>query len=86
MKKTLLGLLAFASLSLAACGEKLLTDAELQAEITKGIEAGKAAIVTEEDAACSASFDARVAEGVAKMQADAEAAKAAATPAPAAKK
>jgi hypothetical protein len=81
MKKTLLGILAFAALGLASCGEKLLTEAEMQAEITKGIEAGKAAIVTEEATNCDAAFQTRVDEGVAKLQADMEAEKAAAMPA-----
>jgi hypothetical protein len=81
MKKTLLGMVAVVAMSLASCGEKLLTEAEVQAEITKGIEAGKAAIATEEAAKCDASFTARVEEGVAKMKMEAEAAKAAETPA-----
>jgi len=39
MKKTLLGILAVASLGLASCGEKLLTDAEVQAEYDKFVAA-----------------------------------------------
>lgn len=77
MKKTLLGLFAMATLGLASCGEKLLTEAEVQAEITKGIDAGKAAVIDEESKACDASFDARVQEGVQKKVADMEAAAAA---------
>jgi hypothetical protein len=77
MKKMLLGLLAAATIGLASCGEKLLTPAEVQAEITKGIDAGKAAIVTEETAACDATFQARVDEGVAAKKAEMDAAKAA---------
>lgn len=76
MKKTLLGLLAVATISLASCGEKLLTDAEVQAEITKGIEAGKAAIISEETANCDANFDARVEEAVQVKMAEMESAKA----------
>lgn len=75
MKKTLLGLLAVATIGLASCGEKLLTEAEVQAEITKGIDAGKAAIISEEAAACDANFEARVAEEVQKKTAEMEAAK-----------
>jgi hypothetical protein len=86
MKKTLLGIFAIATLSLASCGETLLTEEQVTAEITKGIEAGKTAITTEESAACDASFDARVSEGVAAKQAEMEAAKAAAMPMPAGKK
>jgi hypothetical protein len=77
MKKTLLGLFAVAALGLASCGEKLLTEAEVQAEITKGIDAGKAAIIDEESKACDANFDARVEEGVQAKVAEMEAAKAA---------
>jgi len=79
MKKTLLGLLAIASLGLASCGEKLLTEAEVQTEITKGIDAGKAAVIDEEAKACDTSFDARVEEGVQAKTAEMEAAKAAET-------
>jgi len=74
MKKTLLGILAVASITLASCGEKLLTEQEVAAEITKGIEAGKAAIVTEEEAACTSTFDARVEARVAELKAADEAA------------
>jgi hypothetical protein len=81
MKKMLLGLFACAAFCLASCGEKLLTEAEVSAEITKGIDAGKAAIMSEEAAACDASFQARVDEAVAKAQAEMEAEKAAAMPA-----
>lgn len=77
MKKLLLGLFAVASLGLASCGEKLLTPAEVQAEITKGIDAGKATITTEEAAACDAAFTTRVDEQVAAKTAEMEAAKAA---------
>ena len=76
MKKTLLGLFAIATIGLASCGEKLLTEAEVQAEITKGIEAGKAAVVSEAATACDASFTARVDEGVQKKVAEMEAMKA----------
>lgn len=81
MKKTLLGILAVATIGLASCGEKLLTEQEVSAEITKGIEAGKAAIIAEEATACDAAFDQKVQEGVAAKQAEMEAAKAAAQPA-----
>jgi hypothetical protein len=77
MKKMLLGLFAMATLGLASCGETLLTPEQVQAEITKGIDAGKAAIVTEESAACDATFTARVDEQVAAKKAEMEAMKAA---------
>lgn len=77
MKKTLLGLFTIALLGLASCGEKLLTEAEVTAEITKGIDAGKAAVIDEESKACDAGFDARVEEGYQAKVAEMEAAKAA---------
>jgi hypothetical protein len=62
MKKTVLGILCGAALmlSMASCGEKLLTPDQVQAEITKGFDAGKAAVESELDAKCEADFEARV--------------------------
>ena len=62
MKKTVLGVLAGAALmfSLASCGEKLLTDEQVQAEIQKGFDAGKAAVESEENAKCDTEFETRV--------------------------
>jgi hypothetical protein len=82
MKKALLGLFTMATLGLASCGEKLLTEAEVTAEITKGIDAGKAAVIDEESKVCDAGFDARVEEGVQAKVAEAAAVKAAEAPAP----
>jgi len=66
MKKTVLGILCGAALmlSMASCGEKLLTPDQVQAEITKGFDAGKAAVESELDAKCEADFEARVTEKV----------------------
>ena len=66
MKKAVLGILAATALtfSLASCGEKLLTEEQVQAEITKGVEAGKPAIETEESAACDQNFETLVAAEV----------------------
>jgi len=77
MKKTLLGMLAGALLTfgLASCGEKLLTDEQVKAEIEKGFEAGKGAIESEMNAKCDAEFEARVTAEVDRMKAEAEAAK-----------
>ena len=75
MKKTLLGTLAVFALAicLSSCGEKLLTDEQVQAEIQKGFEAGKAAVETEETANCDAEFETRVTAEVDRLKAEAEA-------------
>ncbi|MFN0176814.1 MAG: hypothetical protein ACKVU0_19390 [Saprospiraceae bacterium] len=75
MKKSILGILAGAALifSMASCGEKLLTDEQVQAEITKGYEAGKAAVEQEMTAKCEADFEARVSAIVDQARADYEA-------------
>lgn len=79
MKKSVLGILAGAALmfSMASCGEKLLTDEQVQAEIQKGFDAGKAAVEQEMTAKCDADFEARVTAGVDQAKADYEAEKAA---------
>ncbi|MBL7829280.1 MAG: hypothetical protein JNJ57_21775 [Saprospiraceae bacterium] len=76
MKKTVLGILAGAALtlSMASCGEKLLTDAQVQAKIEEGFNAGKAAVETEMDAKCEADFETRVTAEVDRMKAEALAA------------
>ena len=75
MKKSLLGILAGAALmfSMASCGEKLLTDEQVQAEITKGYDAGKAAVEQEMSAKCEADFEARVTAIVDQAKVDYEA-------------
>lgn len=82
MKKSVLGILAGAALmfSMASCGEKLLTDEQVQAEIQKGYDAGKAAVEQEMTAKCDADFEARVTAAVDQAKADYEAAKAAEMP------
>jgi hypothetical protein len=66
MKKTVLGILAGAALtlSMASCGDKLLTAEQVQAEVTAGFDAGKAAIETEVNSKCDAEFEVRVQEKV----------------------
>ncbi|MBK8425039.1 MAG: hypothetical protein IPL27_03210 [Lewinellaceae bacterium] len=66
MKKTVLGILAGAvlALSMASCGEKLLTPEQVQAEITAGFEAGKAAVEADVNSKCDAEFETRVTEKV----------------------
>ena len=83
MKKTVLGILAASAMtfSMASCGEKLLTDEQVQTEIMKGFDAGKAAVETEMDAKCQADFETRVVAEVDRLKAEAEAAEAAAMPA-----
>lgn len=75
MKKTLLGMLAGALLmfGLTSCGEKLLTDEQVQAEIEKGFEAGKAAVETKKNDECQAAFEERVTAEVERLKAEAEA-------------
>lgn len=62
MKKTLLGLFAAATLAFAltSCGEKLLTEEQVQAEINAGFEAGRSAVESAAQQACDADFEARV--------------------------
>lgn len=69
MKKTLLGILAGAALTLtmASCGDKLLTDEQVQAEITKRFEAQKTEVEAQENQACDAAFDTRVADELSKL-------------------
>lgn len=71
MKKTVLSILAGAALtfSMASCGEKLMTDEQVQAEIQKGFDAGKAAVETEEDQKCDAAFEANVTHVVDSLKA-----------------
>ncbi|MCC6279557.1 MAG: hypothetical protein IT262_03090 [Saprospiraceae bacterium] len=79
MKKTVLGILAGAvlTLSMASCGEKLLTPEQVQAEITAGFDAGKATVDTEVNAKCEAEFETRVTEKVNMLDQAAQAAEAA---------
>lgn len=74
MKKTLLGIAACALLTLGmtSCGEKLLTEEQVQAEIQKGVEAGKGTIETEQKAKCDAEFEARVTAEVDLLKAAAQ--------------
>ena len=76
MKKTFLGIFSglILTIGLMSCGEKLLTDEQVQAEITKGFEAGKVAVESEETAKCDAEFEARVTAEVDRLKAEAEAA------------
>jgi hypothetical protein len=62
MKKSFLGILAGVVLSFAAvsCGEKLLTEEQVQAEIQKGFDTGRAAVESEMNAKCDADFETHV--------------------------
>ncbi len=66
MKKTMLGILAGAALtlSMASCGEKLLTQEQFDAEVAKKVEAGRAAVESEMNAKCDADYETRVQERV----------------------
>ncbi|MCA0236152.1 MAG: hypothetical protein LCH81_07195 [Bacteroidetes bacterium] len=76
MKKTVLGILAggLFTLSMASCGEKLLTPEQVQAEVTAGFDAGKAAVETEVNSKCDADFETRVTEKVNMLDQAAQAA------------
>lgn len=75
MKKTVLGILAGAALtlSMASCGEKLLTQEQFDAEVMKGVEAGRAAVESEMNAKCDAEFETRVQERVNQLDQEAAA-------------
>lgn len=75
MKKTLFvhAIAALLTLGLSSCGEKLLTPEQVEAEIAKGVEAGKAAIDTEENAKCDAEFESRVNAEFERLKAEMEA-------------
>ncbi len=74
MKKIVLSILAGAALtfSMASCGEKLLTDEQVQTSIQEGFDAGKAAVETEMEAKCQADFETRVSTEFVRMKTDAE--------------
>ena len=75
MKKSVLGILTCAALmfSMSSCGEKLLTDEQVQAEIQKGYDAGMPAVQQEMTAKCEEGFEARVSAVVDQARADHEA-------------
>ncbi len=74
MKKTMMAFFAGAMLtfSLASCGPKLMTQAELDAAISTGYETQRATVEAEEDQACQANFDQRVQEKVNMMDMEAQ--------------
>ena len=59
---------------MASCGEKLLTPEQVQAEVTAGFDAGKAAVETEVNGKCDADFETRVTEKVNMLDQAAQAA------------
>lgn len=77
MKKVVFGLFALATFGLASCGEKLLTEAEVAAQITAKYDVAKAAVEQEMDAKCTADFDARVEAEAMRIVEDTHAAQAA---------
>lgn len=76
MKKLIFGIISGALVvsTLASCGEKLLSDAEVKAKIDEGVNAQSAAILSAADAECNAQFESRVQAEVARLQAEAAAA------------
>ncbi len=74
MKKTMMALFAGAMLtfSLASCGPKLMTQAEMDAAINSGYETARVTVEAEEDQACQANFDQRVQEKVNMMDMEAQ--------------
>lgn len=74
MKKTMMAFFAGAllTLSLASCGPKLMTQAEMDAAINTGYETTRATVEAEEDQACQASFEQRVQEKVNMMDMEAQ--------------
>ena len=75
MKKLIIGMLAVSALGLGSCGEKLLTEAEVAAAVTKGVEAQTAAVNAEMDAKCQSDFAARVDAEAMRIVEDSRAAK-----------
>jgi hypothetical protein len=88
MKRLIFGMLAGALVcsTMASCGEKLMTDAEITAKVSELVSAQSVGVNTEADAACDAQFDARVTAEVDKMVAEAAAAAPPPAPAPVVKK
>lgn len=80
MKKTVLCFFVGAAitLSMASCGEKLMTAEEMNAKVTEGFESGKAAVESEVNGACDANFESAVTAKVAELEAAANAAQEAA--------
>ena len=60
MKKSLLVVPVLLAVLLASCGEKRMTEAQIEAEVTKQFDAQKAALQTAADESCTASKDAMV--------------------------
>ncbi len=83
MKKIVFGLLAGAMVltTLASCGEKLMSEAEVKAKVDELYNQQASGVASELDAQCDATFEARVQAEVDRMAAEA----AAAAPAPAKK-
>ena len=64
---------ALLTFGLTSCGEKLLTEEQVKAEIEKGFEAGKGAVEKEMNDKCDAEFETRVTAEVERLKAEAEA-------------
>jgi hypothetical protein len=75
MKKIILGMFALATLGLGSCGETLMTEAQMAAAVSQGVEAQKAAVVAEEDAKCALGHDEKVTAEAQRIVEDTNAAK-----------
>lgn len=76
MKKTVFGFIAATALtmSLASCGEKLLTPEQMTAKIEEGFNAQQATLEAAANAKCDADFETRVTAEVDRLKAEATAA------------
>jgi predicted small lipoprotein YifL len=85
MKKVVFGMIASAFLcfTLASCGEKLMSEAEVQAKIDELYNQQAAGVASELDAECDSQFESKVAAEVTRMEAEAAAAAPAPEPTPA---
>lgn len=74
MKKTMMAFFAGAMLtfSLASCGPKLMTQAEMDAAVNSGYETSRVTVEAEEDQTCQTNFEQRVQERVNMMDMEAQ--------------
>jgi predicted small lipoprotein YifL len=88
MKKSVFSIFAVALVcfTLASCGEKLMSEAEVKAKVDELYNQQASGVASEADAQCDQQFDARVQAEVDRMVAEAAAAAPAPAPTPASKK
>jgi hypothetical protein len=85
MKKVVFGMIAGALVccTLASCGEKLMSEAEVTAKVTELFDQQATAVASELDAKCESELQSRIDTEVARLEAEAAAAAPAPAPAPA---